>query len=463
MRIWVYERIRQLNSGQLPPFCLQEGRVRVVHPLSLCSPTALRSRLGDEATLARKDMIPLLNALTHNTYFLHESTPLHTEDLAALLAKHRIRVLTKDGSVHTVCIGAQLHSQRGSMQGGWTNTNTAAQERFWREFTELSATARDVRETESSMLRNQEIEEEIAALEEKREECVVEQKEEARRVWHSDGRHSQMAGRVENSMWGTIHSSMEGLSAPHKQAFQKALRQEASQLQNDSLSPLVVEWRARLEQKEEEAANCSARAASARTESELLEKQKAVLSEEWRGVDMGLKKHREVIWEEEAIQECNEAAEEEESIARQLQKEEAEVQRCAEKVSGKGRQKRRKRVVETAEELRGVEAELKELKGKQAELVREMGLLGVVGRPGPKQSLATMRADVDVDESGMPSPVEVESDGAHDRRGLPVRGCQRGGIDPANPRTQPTDVRNDLRLLRTVLQATGKAEKGHPA
>ena len=75
-------------------------------------------------------MIPLLNALTHNTYFLHESTPLHAEDLATLLAKHRIRVLTKDGSVHTVRISAQLHSQRGSMQGGWTNTSTTAQERF---------------------------------------------------------------------------------------------------------------------------------------------------------------------------------------------------------------------------------------------------------------------------------------------------------------------------------------------
>lgn len=407
-------------------------------------------------------MIPLLNALTHNTYFLHESTPLHAEDLATLLAKHRIRVLTKDGSVHTVWISAQLHSQRGSMQGGWTNTSTAAQERFWREFTELSATARHVRETESSMLRNREIEEEIAALEEKREECVVEQKEEASRVWHSDGRHSQMAQRAENGMWGTIHSSMETLSAPHKQAFQMALRQQASQLQSDSLSPLVAEWRARLEQKEQEAANCSACAASARTESELLEKQKAVLSEEWKRVDMSLKKHKEVVWEEEAIQECNEVAEEEEGIARQLQKEEAEVQRCAEKVSGKGRQKRRKRVVETAEELRGVEAELKELKGKQAELVKEMGLLGVVGRSSPKQSLAAMRADVDVEESGMPSPVEVEPDGADDRGGLSVRGCQRGGIDPANPRTQPTDVRNDPQLLRTVLQATGTAEKGHP-
>ena len=224
----------------------------------------------------------------------------------------------------------------------------------------------------------------------------------------------------------------------------------------------MAEWRARLEQKEQEAANCSARAASARTESELLEKQKAVLSEEWKRVDMSLKKHKEVVWEEEAIQECNEVAEEEEDIARQLQKEEAEVQRCAEKVSGKGRQKRRKRVVETAEELRGVEAELKELKGKQAELVKEMGLLGVVGRSSPKQSLTAMRADVDVEESGMPSPVEVEPDGAHDRGGLPVRGCQRGGIDPANPRTQPTDVRNDPRFLCTVLQATGTAEKGHP-
>ena len=419
-------------------------------------------------------MIPLLNALTHNTYFLHESTSFHAEDLATLLAKHRIRVLTKDGSVHTVWISAQLHSQRGSMQGGWTNTSTAAQERFWREFTELSATARHVRETESSMLRNREIEEEIEVLEEKREECVVEQKEAASRVWHSDRRHSQMAQRAENGMWQTIHSSMETLSAQHKQAFQMALRQQASQLQSDSLSPLVAEWRARLEQKEQEAANCSARAASARTESELLEKQKAVLSEEWKRVDMSLQKHKEVVWEEEAIQECNDVAEEEaiqecndvaeeeESIARQLQKEEAEVQRCAEKVSGKGRQKRRKRVVETAEELRGVEAELKELKGKQAELVKEMGLLGVVGWSSPKQSLTAMRADVDVEESGMPSPVEVEPDGADDRGGLPVRGCQCGGIDPANPRTQPTDVRNDPQLLRTVLQATGTAEKGHP-
>lgn len=102
MRIWVYERIRQLNSGQLPPLRLQEGRVTVIHPLSLCWPAKPPSPLGDEATLARKEMIPLLNALTHNTYFLHESTPLHTQDLTALLSKHRIRVLTVDGSIHTV-------------------------------------------------------------------------------------------------------------------------------------------------------------------------------------------------------------------------------------------------------------------------------------------------------------------------------------------------------------------------
>ena len=74
----------------------------VVHPLALCWRAALRSPLGDEATLGRQDMIPLLNALTHNTYFLHESTQLNAQDLAALLAKHRIRVLTKDGSIHTV-------------------------------------------------------------------------------------------------------------------------------------------------------------------------------------------------------------------------------------------------------------------------------------------------------------------------------------------------------------------------
>lgn len=68
------------------------------------------------------------------------------------------------------------------MQGGWTNTNAEATHRFWKEFTELSAIARHVREAEEAIQRNQQIKEEMAAIEEARSECLVERQEEENRV-----------------------------------------------------------------------------------------------------------------------------------------------------------------------------------------------------------------------------------------------------------------------------------------
>ena len=194
---------------------------------------------------------------------------------------------------------------------------------------------------------------------------------------------------------------MNVLSTPHRLAFMNTLRQKTAQLQNESLSSLLAEWKANLEQKEEDAASCSAQADSARMEKELLEKQMMTMKAEWMSVETALQKHREVKWEEEReMDESSEVVEEEERIAKQLQEEEEEVQRCAEKMSGKGRQKRRRRVVETEEELRRVEEELKGLKNKQTELMREMGLLGVARQSNQKQSLTDMRADVDVEERG---------------------------------------------------------------
>ena len=88
IRIWVMERLTQTR---LPPSSIQEGTITLIHPSTL---------LADEST-----PIPLINAVCSNTYFLKEGDP---KALTPLLAKHSIRVITMDGSIHSV-IHCLLH------------------------------------------------------------------------------------------------------------------------------------------------------------------------------------------------------------------------------------------------------------------------------------------------------------------------------------------------------------------
>lgn len=82
IRIWVMERLTQTR---LPPPTIQEGSITLIHPSTL---------LADETT-----PVPLINAVCTNTYFLKEGDP---KALSSVISKHSIRVITADGSIHSV-------------------------------------------------------------------------------------------------------------------------------------------------------------------------------------------------------------------------------------------------------------------------------------------------------------------------------------------------------------------------
>ena len=82
IRIWVMERLTQMR---LPPTTIQEGNITLIHPSTL---------LADDTT-----PINLINAVCGNTYFLKEGDP---KELTLIINKHSIRVITMDGSIHSV-------------------------------------------------------------------------------------------------------------------------------------------------------------------------------------------------------------------------------------------------------------------------------------------------------------------------------------------------------------------------
>ena len=82
IRIWVMERLTQ---RRLPPSTIQEGSITLIHPSTL---------LADDTTPNN-----LINAVCANTYFLKEGDP---KALTPIISKHSIRVITMDGSIHSV-------------------------------------------------------------------------------------------------------------------------------------------------------------------------------------------------------------------------------------------------------------------------------------------------------------------------------------------------------------------------
>ena len=82
IRIWVMERLVQTK----PPLpTLHEGDITLIHPSTL---------LADHST-----PISIINAVCSNTYFLKEGEP---KSLSSLIGKYHIRVITSDGSIHSV-------------------------------------------------------------------------------------------------------------------------------------------------------------------------------------------------------------------------------------------------------------------------------------------------------------------------------------------------------------------------
>ena len=169
-----------MYSSQLPALALEEGSLRLIHPLSLCGGLCEASRTGNTDTLSQKSMTPLLNALTHNTYFVDTATPLTPQTmthLTTLLAKHNIRVIGRDGCLHTVPPLSCAHSKKGSLQGGGTRPSPQQLQDQWEEFTTLRALGKEERVLKEMIQRCREAEDRRRVIEDKRNECLLRQRE----------------------------------------------------------------------------------------------------------------------------------------------------------------------------------------------------------------------------------------------------------------------------------------------
>ena len=198
----MYERLRQIYSDQLPPLVLEEGSLRLIHPLSLCRGLSEASCTGDtdtfsqqsmpmlnalsqqsmplRNTLSQQSMMPLLNALTYKTYFIDNATPLTPDNrihLTSLLAKHAIRVIGSDGCLHTVPSLLFHHSKKGSLQGGGARPSQQQLQEQWKEFATLCALGREERAMKATIQRCREAEDRRRVIEDKRNECLLRQHE----------------------------------------------------------------------------------------------------------------------------------------------------------------------------------------------------------------------------------------------------------------------------------------------
>lgn len=169
-----------MYSSQLPALVLEEGSLRLIHPLSLCRGLCEASLTADADTLSQKSMIPLLNALTHNTYLVDIATPLTPQTmthLTTLLAKHTIRVIGHDGCLHTVPPLSCTHTKKGSLQGGGIRPSPQQLQDQWEEFTTLRALGKEERVLKETAQRCREAEDKRRVVEDKRNDCLLRQRE----------------------------------------------------------------------------------------------------------------------------------------------------------------------------------------------------------------------------------------------------------------------------------------------